>query len=261
MKKLCFIIVLLLSMQLSIAQTVKNSLVIQHLKGKVKRIETGLFDSDKDGKIDTLATHNRFIDLFDENGNEVENSYIDKDGLLVSKTVEKYNGKSEKTEEDYFGKNGVQESGTIFKYDDRGNLVESDHDFIPDKKNSNKTLYKYDDKGNNIEEDAYSTDGVFKYKNAFKYDNKGNKIEMEYWHAKEDTIRVKWTFNYNDASDEIQQDRYTPGGVLQIENTFTYNRFDNMGNWVLVTRESKGISKEFANYINYSVTKRKIYYY
>ncbi len=141
--------------------------------------------------------------MFDENGNETEWSYFDKDGLLGSKTIKKYNDKNEKIEEDYFEKIEVLEASTTFKYDAKGILLESDHEFIPDKTNSNKTLYKYDDKDNNIEEDTYNTDGGFKYKNVYKYDSKGNKIEMDYWHAKEDTMRVKWTFNYNDAGDGV----------------------------------------------------------
>jgi hypothetical protein len=261
MKKLPFIITFLLSAQLGIAQTIKNSLSEQHLKGKVKRIETGSFNGNPaDGKIDTLAPHATFIDLFDENGNETEDSYFGKDGLIVSKLAKKYNEKGQATEEDYFTKGDVLESTTLFKYSVSGNLVESDHEFKPDKTHD-KTIYKYDEQGNCIEDDVFNSGDSLRYKDTYKYDVKGNKIEMDYWHANEDTMRVKWTFSYNDAGLQVQQGRYTPSGGLGIENTFTYENLDRMGNWQKETRTSKGLSKQFAKISSYSVTVRKIYYY
>jgi len=261
MKKLSFITVFLFFIQLCFAQTAKSSLFIQHLKGKVKKIESSSYSGNANGTVDTLASASKVISLFDEKGNEVEENYIDKDDKKVSKWIWKYNEKNENIEEDYFADTGVLAATTFFKYDEKGNLAESDHDFIADKTNSNKTLYKYDDKDNNVEEDAYGSDGSLKYKNIYKYDSKRNKIEMDYWHAKEDTMRVKWAFNYNDANVRVQEARYTSRGELQIENTFTYETFDKLGNWLLETRKSEGRNKEFANHLNYSVTKRKIYYY
>ena len=139
MKNIYLFIAGLLFGQLSVAQTVKNSLYIQHLKGKVKRIESVSYAGDATkGTVDTLTPASKFIELYNENGNEVEESYTGKDDKKVSKWIKKYNEKGEKTEEDYFAETGLQEATTFFKYDTRGNLVESDHEFSPDKKNSNK---------------------------------------------------------------------------------------------------------------------------
>jgi hypothetical protein len=262
MKNLCLFIAGLLFAHLCLAQTVKNSLYIKHLKGKVKRIESVSYNGDATkGTADTLAPTSKFIELYDENGNEVEESYTDKDNKKVSKWIKKYNEKGEKIEEDYFAETGLQEATTFFKYDAGGKLVESDHEFGPDKTNSNKTLYKYDDRDNNVEEDVYLSGDSLKYKNTYRYDSKGNKIEMDYWRAKEDTIRVKWTFDYNDAGLRVKEDRYSSRGELQIENLFTYENIDNWGNWLLQTRKSQGKNKEYARILSYSVTKIKIYYY
>jgi len=122
-------------------------------------------------------------------------------------------------------------------------------------------LYKYDDKNNMVEDDILNKGDSLKYKDTYKYDANGNKIEMDYWHATEDTMRVKWTFNYNDAGLRAVEGRHARAGELQIENTFTYDNFDKMGNWQLETRRSKSYSKEFAKHSSYSVTIRKIYYY
>jgi len=80
----------------------------------------------------------------------VEESYTDKDSNKGPKWIKKYNVKNEKIEEDYFAETGLQEATTFFKYDAKEKLVESDHEFGPDKANSNKTLYR----DNNIEEDV-----------------------------------------------------------------------------------------------------------
>jgi len=262
MKNLSFISVLLLLVQLCIAQTIKNSLLKQHLKGKVKRVESSSYTGDAhSGTVDTLAPASKVISLFDEKGNEVEENYIDKVDKKVTKWIWKYNEKNENTEEDYFEDTGVLSATTFFKYDAKGNLAESDHNFIADKTNNNKTFYKYDDKDNNVEEDAYAGDGALKYKNIYKYDTRGNKLEMDYWHANEDTIRVKWTFDYNDAGLRVKEDRYSSHGELQIENLLTYENMDNSGNWLLETRRSQGKNKEYARIFTYSVTKQKIYYY
>jgi hypothetical protein len=262
MKKPHLIIVCVLFAQICSAQTVKNSLLKQHLKGKIKKIESSSYTGDANtGIVDTLAPAGKIIDLYDENGNEVEETYMGKEDKKVSKWLWKYNEKNEKIEEDYFADTGVLQATTLFKYDAKGNLAESDHDFIPDKTNSNKTLYKYDEKDNNVEEDTYAGDGLLKYKNIYKYDSKGNRIEMDYWHAKEDTIRVKWTFDYNDAGLRVKEDRYSSRGELQIENLLTYENLDKLGNWLLETRRSQGKTKEFARISSYSVTKQKIYYY
>ncbi len=261
MKRLSFAIIFLLFIQFCWAQTAKNSLTKQSLKGRVKKIESSLFYIPSDSvKLDTLVPHDKFIDLFDEKGNEVEYSYFDKSGILVSKSIKKYNEKNENIEEDYFTKGEVLESTTIYQYDDKGNLIESDHEFIPDKAYS-KTLYKYDDKGNNIEDDIFSNDGSLKYKDTYKYDSNGNQTEMNYWRKKDDTITVRWTFSYNEAGHRIKEDRYTPDGVLGIENVITYDNLDKTGNWQLQNRKSKGQSKQYATLSSYSVTTRKIYYY
>jgi hypothetical protein len=262
MKNLYLLIAGVLFAQICLAQTVKNSLYIEHLKGKVKRIESVSYNGDAtNGTVDTLAPTGKFIELYDEQGNEVEESYSDKDDKKISKWIKKYNEKSEKIEEDYFGETGLQEATTFFKYDASGKLVESDHEFVPDKTNSNKTLYKYDNRDNNVEEDVYSNGDSLKYKNIYQYDSRGNKIEMDYWRAKEDTIRVKWTFDYNDAGLRVKEDRYSARGELQIENLFTYENIDKSGNWLLQTRKSQGKNKEYARILSYSVTKMKIYYY
>lgn len=262
MKNLYLFIAGLLFAQICLAQTVKNSLYIEHLKGKVKKIESVSYNGDAtNGTVDTLAPAGKFIELYDEHGNEVEESYSDKDDKKVSKWIKKYNEKSEKIEEDYFGETGLQEATTFFKYDASGKLVESDHEFVPDKTNSNKTLYKYDNRDNNVEEDVYSNGDSLKYKNIYQYDSRGNKIEMDYWRAKEDTIRVKWTFDYNDAGLRVKEDRYSSRGELQIENLFTYENIDKWGNWLLQTRKSQGKNKEYARILSYSITKMKIYYY
>jgi len=261
MKTLCFIIAVLLFTQLCIAQTEKNSLSIQHLKGKVKRVESKSYDGDPNGgKLDTLTSSSGSVDLFDENGNEVEFDIFGKDGSMLLRVTKKYNDKNENIEEDDFDKSGVKTDSIVFKYDASGNLTESGRLSIQNKTNS-MTLYKYDDKGNNIEDNIFRADGSLQYKDVYKYDGNGNKTEMDYFRAKEDTMRVKWTFNYNDAGVRVEEGRHKPSGELQIENTFTYENPDVQGNWLLETRKSEGENKEFANHLTSSFTIRKIYYY
>ena len=82
---------------------------------------------------------------------------------------------------------------------------------------------------------------------------------MDYFRAKEDTMRVKWTFDYNDAGVRVAEGRHSPAGELQIENTFTFENFDEQGNWLLETRKSTGKSKEFAGHLTATFSERKIY--
>ena len=261
MKKRCLIVVFLLFTQLCFAQTVKNSLTAQHINGKVKKIESKSYNGDPNAvKLDTLSPSSGSIDLFDENGNEVELDIFGKDGSMLLKMIKKYNEKNENIEEDDFDKSGVKTDSIVLKYDAMGNLTESDRTSIQDKTNS-MTLYKYDDKGNNIEDNILRPDGSLQYKDIYKYDSTGNKIEMDYFHAKEDTMSVKWTFIYNDAAVRVEEGRHNPAGELQIENTFTYENPDMQGNWLLETRKSKGQNKQYANHLTSSFTVRKIYYY
>ena len=84
MKKFYLFIASLLFEQLCLAQTVKTSLYEQHLKGKVKRIESVSYNGDAtNGTVDTLAPTGKFIELYDEQGNEVEESYSDKDDKKI----------------------------------------------------------------------------------------------------------------------------------------------------------------------------------
>src|ERR1700733_6007491 len=176
MKNLCLVMTGLLFMQLCFAQTIKNSLSAQHLKGKVKKIESKSYDGDPGAvKIDTLTASSGSTDVFDENGNEVEFIIFGKDGLTLLRLTKKYNGQNENIEEDDFDKSGLKTDSIVFKYDAMGNLTESDRMSIQDKTNST-TLYKYDDKANNIEDDILGPDGSLQYKDIYKYDSKGNKI-------------------------------------------------------------------------------------
>jgi len=261
MKTLCFIGTFLLFVQLCFAQTVKNSLSIQHLKGKVKKIESKSYEGDPGAvKIDTLTPSSGSNDLFDENGNEVELIIYGKDGLTLLRLTKKYDEKNENIEEDDFDKSGLKTDSIVYKYDAMGNLTESDRLSIQDKTNS-MTLYKYDGQGNNIEDNILRPDGSLQYKDIYKYDSKGNKIEMDYFRAKEDTMRVKWTFDYNDAGVRVEEGRHNPAGELQIENTYTFDNLDMQGNWLLETRKSTGKSKEFVSHSTATFTVRKIYYY
>ena len=79
-------------------------------------------DVPADSKIDTAAPHNTSVVLYDENGNETEDSYFGKDGLLISKFTKRYNGKGEETEESYYRKD-MLDFTTFFKYDQRGNVI------------------------------------------------------------------------------------------------------------------------------------------
>jgi hypothetical protein len=197
MKALSLTFLLVVGALLSGAQ-VKNDLVRQKLKGKIKSITELEYSPGKD-TLRWKVTYN-----YNKEGDLLGFETFSTEGTLFSKSVCNYNDSGKLKDQERFKADGSLFDRTTYTYDWRGNKAE-EHDYDASGTEFQKVSFRYDGRGNRINKDCFNEYGALFLKCNYKFDADGNEIE-----AKE----------------------YDSHHGLRFVITYEYSDDDNMGNWL-----------------------------
>lgn len=185
-------------------EIIKNDLIKENLKGKVKSIRQTPYEAvEKFGEITKgNVFHEFYISInsiieFNEEGNVIMEGYYLPNGNFHRNY--KKDNRGNKIEENRYNSNGEFLEKQVYVYDERDILIE-DNIYRSDGKLSFKTIYKSDHKNNIVEEDVYNSKGQLKSKTINKYDINGNKIEeviSDYEEMKFVNGKTKMVYDYN----------------------------------------------------------------
>ena len=215
-------------------EIIKNDLIKENLKGKVKSIRQTPYEAvEKFGEItkgnvfhEFYISINSIIEFNEEGnvimegyylpngnfhrnykkdnrGNKIEENRYNSNGELHDKQVYVYDERDILIEENRYNSNGELLDKQVYVYDERDILIE-DNIYRSDGKLSFKTIYKSDHKNNIVEEDLYNSKGKLKSKTINKYDINGNKIEeviSDYEEMKLVNGKIKMVYDYNKPKD------------------------------------------------------------
>jgi hypothetical protein len=196
MKSLYFTLILFAVTHLAHAQ-VKNDLLRQRLKGKVKSVTELEYNADKD----TLRW--KITYKYDEKGNLAGFETYSSSGNLFSRSECTYNDSGKLIDQKRYKADGSLFDVTTFSYDEKGNKLE-EHDYDAAGKEFQKISYRNDMKGNPITRDSYNEFGALFLKCNNKFDAKGNEIETK---------------------------EYDSHHGLRFKTTYEYGHYDSQGNW------------------------------
>ena len=229
------------------------------LKGKVKEVIQYEYEKDnKNSKQDSSIVMMRF----DENGNELDETYHDRNGL-IRKTFFKYS-KGKMVGSEY--RDGKLITTAIHLYDGDGNETEMDMYSNEDLQGGisykkAKMITKYDKKGNRIEVESYF-DEKLNLKTINIYNAKNQKIEADNTEYMPSHIKKeKEIFEYDNAGYNVKTEVYDLDGILVEEQIKSYGNIDQNGNWRSQTYIFKGYNNKTIYYLNKSIIKREITYF
>jgi len=162
---------------------------------------------------------------------------------------------------------GYQQTFSIIKYSSRYNEQKVKMETTAPIKGGSLVL-KYDDKGNVKELDNILRNGTLAYKALYKYDKKGNPIEYDQYDM-DDSLRLRRTYQYNDKGFVTEQNDYSihyntsnpkdqTEGELFTKTKYTYDAFDDKGNW---TKRTTYIGFTNIEPTKSAITERKIFYF
>lgn len=238
---------------------VRNDLNEFVLNGKVKSvIETSYEPIEKFGEIikgDRIRGNaSSKLNLFNSEGNLIENITYSSDGEIEYKSIFKYDENTNKTEKEIYNSKRKLEGKWEYNYDDKGMMKETNiYDSIG--KFIRKVKYEYDINGRVIEDYKYNSDGILEEKMVFDYFDLKNKTESIY-NFNNDLI-IKNDYEYDDDKKLIKQE-YNIYGLygkdIRTLYTYMYTKFDKDGNWI------ERIQYNEEN-VPTMITERKIEYY
>jgi len=186
------------------SERVKNSLTHQNIKGKVKSIEEFSYDvKEKYGELQRNNLESRSLTNFNEKGQEINRQVFDRDNNEIFHRT--------------------------FNYNRIGEIIDCTVIYGDSK---NKQMYIYDDSGNIAAFYTYSTAGDTLDESTFKYNELGNQIEYslrDFINRSSTTIRYK----YNEVGNIIEYSYYDSNGLLFETQSIRYDKFDEIGNWIL----------------------------
>ena len=197
----------------------------------------------KSGKIDPKSKKIRYVQILDDEGNQVELiSYDDNKEEHKNKIGNKYNADGLLSETVFFDESGKPIVKFTYNYDERKNLI-NDAQYDRDNKLSQIGSYKYDDNNFLIEEthifymDGDSVKGVTYYKN----DKYGNVIEESANHSSEISVEVSSEVNLSDntVESEVKQEQST----ANLDKTTYQYEYDKKGQIIKKVRNGIGGTK------------------
>jgi hypothetical protein len=150
----------------------------------------------------------RYIPVFDEKGNKIEESFY-------------YAGKS------------IPSDKRIYKYDIYNNLIEKKSYDLEGFKE--KVIFgNYDFKGNFLSKCITYVDDMFEYKTFLKYDSTFNKI-IEIIYKTNNEITRKIVFKYDKFGNQIEELNESYDSIFRPQIKTTEYEFDKFGNWIKLT--------------------------
>ncbi len=231
------------------------------MKGKVKQV-TVYFYGDQQAFIEKRPSLKR-IAIFDNNGKEIEDTKIE--DQKTSKTIYQYMG-NRIVDTTYSDGKVVKIEVEILDKADR--LLEldmeiNDPDMPPGFRHfKTKSIFKYDEKGNQTEDAAYDQGEKLMSKHSLLYNNEKQVIEENYVSYRASGIQIMKTINYYNAAGLRVKEMSYESEKLTGEGSISYSKFDQQGNWVSSTEETKYHSDSiFKDNESKSTTIREITYF
>jgi hypothetical protein len=132
----------------------------------------------------------KVINIYDKNGNIIENTEYDVNGKITEQIFYDFQGKlmTQKTKYDFEKFNYME----TYTYDSNNNLIEVKRE-QPKGNNYINNIYKYDSTGNLIEEQWYDDDPTDYSKKSYIYNNKGLPEKVEVYYA---SYKYKMQYRY-----------------------------------------------------------------
>ena len=190
-----------------------------------------------DGKVLDKITYS-----YDSKGNITTQTGLDDAGNVMWKIVNTYDKKGLKTEEAEYDAKDYLSSKSIFKY--TGTNCTEETLYNGNGKIIWKNIYEYDENNNCKTLYSYYSNGELESKKTFKYNDK-NAVQEIFYYDDEGSLEKKELYRY-DAKDVLTEiATYTPQNKLYLRMFFKY---DAKGNVVKITTYS--IAQKFGSTVN-----------
>lgn len=185
---------------------VRSDLANEDFHGKVKRITEILYTvNEKFGQLQKDELEEKRVYSFDEQGKATAATTSDR-----------------LSDADYATR-------SIYKFGSDGKLTGCVSTFGRENKPLSTIDYKYDAKGRMVEDDVnYGSAGDYIIVTKYSFDDKGLCTEKKTYDRYGSTFRVT-KLKYNEK-ELLSESGYLDGGT-QVRVTYTYDNFDNEGNW------------------------------
>ncbi|HST22300.1 MAG TPA: hypothetical protein VLR90_14345 [Blastocatellia bacterium] len=247
MKKIFIVLLAAALLHPAFAQTPKNDLGEDALKGKVRGVIAQSARMSKGGysleSPQLSSTAN-----YDEQGNLTERVLYDYRGNISQKTVYKIvdGNKTSKTED-------IQHD-----YDPPPAMAAPSSGKAKPRDPRYHTKYKYKYEGNKVERTTYFSNGVRGDKDVSTYDEKGNIIRMERY-SPEGELNFSRTSVFDKQGIETEKSYYNSDDSLDEVYRYTDYEIDPRGNWI--KRKAWQSRGNKANFQPYEIQSRTITYY
>jgi hypothetical protein len=236
---LFFAAILLLLFCNSYAQqtrTIYDSEIIYGKPMNVITFQYGLSKRPGSNKVDTTLRDTVF---YDQNGNTLESHT--RTGYQQTYSLTKFAGRYDEHKVKVETNAPTRYGSISIKYNENGQIKELDN-LLRDGKIAYKALYKYDAQGNPLEYDQFDDKDTLRLRRIYQRNDKGFV-----------TTQKDYSVLYNTSNPKDRAE-----GQLFSTITYTYDAFDDKGNW---TKRTTYVAYENAEPRKQAITERKIFYY
>ena len=247
MRKLFILLLTTVLLHSAFAQTPKNDLGENGLKGRVRSVNAQSAKISADGQ-SLEGQQLSYNESYDEQGNLAERTSFDYRGNIRDKSAYKIVDGDKATSIEYFHHEydppppmAPPSSGEAKPRDPRYNM---------------KFKYKYE--GNKVERIIYYNDGTQGNRNISTYDEKGNLIRWELY-TSEGQLNFSRTSVFNKQGVESETTYYHGDGSISSAYKYTDYEIDLRGNWI--KRKSWQSKGDKTNFQPYRIESRTITYF
>jgi hypothetical protein len=254
------VLLLFLGLLFAAKAEMKNDLVRQNLKGRVKRVTHCQFPV-VNGHPDTVWS-TTYIFSYDENGNQVtEEDYTG--GSLLSgfttlnhRRLYQYDDLGNQTVVLEYNDKGQLTQKVLYHFDSAGRRT-ARYNLGADGRIWRWSVFKYNDRGLQCGVDKYSADSMLIEQLTYHYDTKGNLAEeLLYIDRFTDTVGVRRAgspdsakvmrldymkqYTYDDSGKKMTEFSNLYGSSFPFITVFSYAAYDTAGNWQQETLRENG---------------------
>ncbi|GEM_PF-3919365 len=224
----------------------------EKLKGQVKTVEESTYSIiESNGKVEKSRLTSKIVMAYDKDGNEAGRKIYDTNGDLKEVIACLYNEQNKLKEETGINAQGEMTTRTTYKYNDKGMMVEENLWTLIYANPIATTTYSYDDEGRMKESIAwysYKKDKVM-WRYVYEYNAQGQKV-MQKTFKEDGSLERKYVYEYNDKGYQSKEE-VTGDVILGSTYIFKY-QYDKKGNWIkrieIFEGEPSGITERIINY-------------
>lgn len=226
MNRLLHLGILLYFVSCSTGNQKENSLKSLKLNGSVKSISESSFEAiEKFGEIQKLSNvpqYEVYKTIFDKDGYATESSTFNGNGILLGKSINKYDKNRNIVEATSYYGNGIISQKSLMKYDN--NKIIEDNGYDKDGNLEYKHVYSYNTSGLKTEFKYYNKDNILQSTTTYKYDKNGFMSEQSIHNALDGKQDYRITYLNSDKGDWLEYNEFGWNG-FQTKN-FSY-KYDN----------------------------------